>query len=103
MGLYAFFFIWAQLMIGSSMAPLRKIFWWSDTFHHTEGVFAILFALLHPFLLIAGIGLTSYLHRDFVDPSLVTFVWIGQIQLVLMLVTVATALSRWMASHSRAG
>ena len=103
-GLYAFFFIWAQLMIGSSMALLRKVYSWTDIFHHTEGVFALLFALLHPFLLLIGIGLTSYLRKDFVDPSLVIFVWIGQIQLVLMLLTVATALLRnvsWLRTRWR--
>jgi glycine/D-amino acid oxidase-like deaminating enzyme/nitrite reductase/ring-hydroxylating ferredoxin subunit len=91
-GLYAFLLVWFQFILGSNMRWLRKLFPGVETWHRTQGVFALLFAVVHPTMLIGGYGLESYLRDTFVDPSLVLYVWIGRIQLLLMFVTVGTAL-----------
>ncbi|MBI3626765.1 FAD-dependent oxidoreductase [Candidatus Uhrbacteria bacterium] len=107
LGLYAFFFIWAQIILGSNMAWLRKIFSKVLKFHMTEGVFAFLFAVLHPTLLLMATGLNGYLRFAYVDPRLKIFAIIGEIQLVLLFVTVGTAIfmkhpwlrTRWRKIH----
>jgi glycine/D-amino acid oxidase-like deaminating enzyme/nitrite reductase/ring-hydroxylating ferredoxin subunit/DMSO/TMAO reductase YedYZ heme-binding membrane subunit len=98
-GLYAFTLLWVQVMLGSSMVLFRKVFPWIEKFHHAEGVFVLLFALLHPSLLFLGYGPAGYLSYDFVIPEQKLFVYLGQVQLFLMILTVATALlrkSRWL-------
>lgn len=106
-GLYAFFFVWAQLMIGSNIAALRRRWRWIERFHRIEGVFALLFAVMHPLLLVFSIGIGAYLRKEFVHPSLAPYVLIGQIQLVLIILTAGTALlmkipwlkTRWHIIH----
>lgn len=101
-GLYAFFFVWAQVMLGSSMNPLRKVFQWVEKFHRAEGVFALLFALTHPTMLLIGVGPALYFSYKFVSPEMILFVWLGQFQLIAILVTVATALlmrTKWLRKH----
>lgn len=91
-GLYAFFFVWAQVMIGANMRWLRRVFGRIETFHRTEGVFVLLFALLHPLLLLIGVGPTAYFARTYVDRSLLPYIWLGYAQLGLICSTAGTAL-----------
>jgi len=94
-GLYAFTLLWVQFMLGSSLYPLRAVFPWIETFHRTEGVFVLLFALLHPTLVLLGVGsLAEYFKTDFVADALVPWVWVGEVQLTLLCITVATAILR---------
>lgn len=107
LGLYAFTLVWFQLMIGSSRSLLRQFFPGIITFHRRQGVFALLFALLHPLMLLLGIGPTAYFARTFVDPSLMLYVWIGYVQLALLILTAGTAMlmkqpwlqRRWKVIH----
>jgi glycine/D-amino acid oxidase-like deaminating enzyme/nitrite reductase/ring-hydroxylating ferredoxin subunit len=98
-GLYAFTLLWVQVMLGSSMVLFRKVYSWIEKFHHVEGVFVLLFALLHPSLLFLGYGPAGYFSYSFIIPEQKLFVYLGQVQLFLMMLTVATALlrkSRWL-------
>jgi nitrite reductase/ring-hydroxylating ferredoxin subunit len=91
-GLYAFTLVWLQFMLGSSMGPLKRVYPWIKTFHRWEGAFALLFALTHPLLLVLAVGIQHYVARDYVTPNLVPFIWIGYVQLFLIIVTAGTAL-----------
>ncbi len=94
LGLYAFFFVWAQIIIGSSLNPLRRVFPGIEKFHRIEGVVAFLFAVTHPTLLFLGVGLAAYLAYEFVAPEQKLFVLMAQAGLFLMFLTVGTALLR---------
>jgi len=85
-GLYAFTLVWAQLMIGSNMLPLEKVFPNILKFHVAQGIFVLLFALTHPSLL--------YLSGIDKGPYPVSFRAIGSLTLLLILITVTTALLR---------
>ncbi len=91
-GLYAFFLVWAQVMLGANMPHLRRAIPWIEKFHRAEGVFALLFALTHPILLATGLGLETYLKIGFVDPCYKIFVLLGDLQLFLIILTAGTAL-----------
>lgn len=91
-GLYAFFLVWAQIMLGANMPYLRRAIPWVEKFHRAEGVFALLFALTHPIFLATGLGLETYLKIGFVDPRYKIFVLLGDLQLFLIILTAATAL-----------
>lgn len=91
-GLYAFFFVWAQIILGSSMDLFRKLYPRIVTFHRGQGTFALLFALTHPTLLFIGVGPFAYFHHTFVDPSKVLFIWFGYFQVTLITLTAGTAL-----------
>jgi nitrite reductase/ring-hydroxylating ferredoxin subunit/DMSO/TMAO reductase YedYZ heme-binding membrane subunit len=107
LGLYAFTLIWAQIMIGSQMPRLRHLFPRIETFHRAQGVFALVFALAHPTFLITALGFSEYLKLGFVDPSNKAFVLLGDVQLLVLMTTVATALlmkmkwlqTRWHLIH----
>ena len=92
-GLYAFALVWAQVMLGSGMPLWRRVYPWIETFHRTQGVFVLLFAGLHPTLLLFAYGPT-YTQYNFVLPEQLLYVYIGQLQLLLIVVTVLTALLR---------
>lgn len=106
-GLYAFTLVWLQVMIGSNSRWLRSFFPNIIRFHRIEGVFALLFALTHPTLLIFGYGLDAYLKDAFVTPDRVLFVWFGRVALFFIAITAGTALlrkvrwlkTRWHAIH----
>lgn len=91
-GLYALLLVWTQVMLGSLMPLWQKIFPKIFVFHRAEGVFALLFATLHPLLLIGGIGLAPFMANDFVSPAQVKYVLLGKTVLMLVYLTVATAL-----------
>ncbi len=91
-GLYAFFFVWMQILIGTNMDLLRRIYRRIEMFHRAEGLFALLLAITHPSLILFGFGLSGYLSLGFVAPRMKIFALIGEVQLFLMLLTVSTAL-----------
>jgi DMSO/TMAO reductase YedYZ heme-binding membrane subunit len=93
-GLYAFTLVWLQVVIGSARSMLRKIFPGVITWHRRQGVFVLLFAILHPTLLFLGVGPAVYFSRTYVAPSLVPYIWLGYVQLFLIILTASTALLR---------
>lgn len=103
-GLYAFFLIWTQIMVGSNMGWLRRLFPGVLTWHRTEGLVAFVFAMIHPLLLVVGEGLDRYFSYSFVAPDKRIYVWLGYVQLILLTVAVLSALlrrQRWWARHWR--
>jgi ferredoxin-NADP reductase len=104
LGLYAYYLLWVQIIIGSQMWRLRSHIPWIEKFHRTQGVFVLLFALLHPLLILSGFGLHEYLNFKFVAPAGIPYVILGDIQLVLLVCTVVTAILRntkWLSNHWR--
>ena len=100
-GLLAFTFLWIQLMIGSLMPLLRKVYRRIERFHRIEGVFVLLFATLHPLWLTIGYGLETVIKRDYVSPEKKIYIYFAYTALSLMYLTVTTALlSRWQKLQS---
>ncbi len=100
-GLYAFTLLWIQLMLGSLMPWWRRMYPGIERWHRTQGVFVFLLALLHPSLLLIGIGLAPFATFRFVDQRMIPFVLLGETALLLMTVTVLTALLRKTARVKR--
>lgn len=106
-GLLAFSLLWVQLLVGTNRQYLRQVYPWMMRFHRWQGGFVLLFALLHPTLLLIGVGTAHYLARDFVAPNLVVWVWVGYLQLLLLVCTAGSALllrvpwlrTRWRTVH----
>lgn len=100
-GLYAFTLTWLQLLIGSSNPTFKKLWPNFFRFHRAQGLFTLLFALLHPLLLIVGFSFATYWNYEFVSPSLRPVIYLGQTALALLLLTVVCALLMkrpWMRS-----
>src|SRR3989338_1236904 len=106
-GLYAYFFIWMQVILGANMRIFVKKIPWVYRFHKAEGIFALLLALLHPTLLVSAIGLEKYFSYSYIAEDLKPFVVIAQIQVLFLLVTTLTAIfmrmpflqKRWRTIH----
>lgn len=95
-GLLAFSLVSMQVIIGPNIRVLRKIVPEIYAFHRFQGLFAFLFAILHPLLLLLGAGFVStFLTKDVVSPDLRGFILFGQAALLCMLVTVPTAFAAW--------
>lgn len=111
LGLLAFSLVWAQVIIGSAQSVLRKVFPNIIAWHRRQGVFVLLFALLHPTMRYIGLGfgVAAYFQHfnAGVAPSKILFLWFGYVQLFLMLITAGAALlrrapwlvRRWHAIH----
>lgn len=95
-GLYAFTFVWAQLLLGAGMGLWRRVFSWIEPFHRAQGAFVLLLALLHPTMIAYGYGLELYLSRDYVAAESLPYLYLGYFQLLLLFCTVGTAiLMKW--------
>lgn len=104
-GLFAFTFVWTQIILGATMPLMRRLFPSILHYHRLEGIFALLFAFIHPSLLLIGVGLPSYLQRNFVNPDLSGYIFFGYAGLLCLILTVVTALLArrpWFARHWRA-
>ncbi len=102
LGLCAITLLWAQLIIGSTMNPLRRLYPAVEKFHHAQGLFVLLFALVHPLLLIISLGIAGYLDLLTIPSSLRVFVWLGEFQLLLLIIAALTASLRkisWLTKH----
>ncbi len=93
-GLYAFTLVWVQFMLGSAMWLWRKVFPKIELFHRTQGIFTLLFALIHPTMIAYGYGLELYFSRNYVAPDLTVYLYFGYFQLIVMCCTVTAALLR---------
>lgn len=101
LGLYGFTLIWGQLILGPFMPLLRRLFGsLALTLHIIEGIFAIVFATLHPLLL----GLAYYVatkdliiwnsFANYLPASNQIYGYLGLIAWILLVCTVITALLR---------
>lgn len=100
-GLYGFTLIWGQIILGPFMPLLRRLFGpLALTLHIAEGIFAIVFATLHPILL----GLAYFLATkdlffwnalaNYLPGELYIYGLFGVAAWVLLICTVTTALLR---------
>jgi DMSO/TMAO reductase YedYZ heme-binding membrane subunit len=95
-GLYAFTFVWGQLMFGPFMTPLGKLYgrnWFY--FHRMEGIFALFLATLHPIIFYTAFyldtGSTDFVHGISHYTSSPAG-YLGPVAWTLLVTTVLTAL-----------
>lgn len=98
-GLIAFTLIWSQIMFGAFMKLLTNYFPNIFKFHIIQGITALLFAILHPSLRVISLPTQHMIDYfkfkiDFVDPTLVSFVYIGEAALLLLICGVFAGLLR---------
>lgn len=101
-GLIAYTLIWAQIIIGPHVASWAKLFPKIVRIHRLQGITAFAVATLHPLLILLANGLTSFLAKDYVSAERVPYVVLGQIQFLLLVITVLVALLRnrpWLTRH----
>lgn len=93
LGLTAFTLITIQIVLGAGMNLWERLygprFW---IFHRYEGIFALLLALSHPFVLGRSLSLQGSSISEFLGghPQ-INFILLGELGLFLLLVTVSTA------------
>lgn len=90
-GLLAFTLIWLQIMIGTFMRHLLRVFPGIFRFHRFEGILALTFSLLHPGLLFFSLG-WDYFKFEFITPEQRLFLVLGYLAVTILLTTVTTAL-----------
>lgn len=95
LGLYAFTFVTFQVLVATNLWWLRKLWPNVINFHRFQGSFALLFALLHPFFILAGFGLGSYFSYEFVSSEQKPWLVPAYIAITILLLTVGTALLAW--------
>lgn len=105
-GLYAFTFVFFQVVFGSSMRLLIRVYPAFLSFHRRHGLFTLLFALTHPVMRILGISLAAVLKNPAfgISHKMSFFYWLGYFQLFLLLLTVIAALLRsrpWLVKYWR--
>ncbi|MFA6042186.1 MAG: ferric reductase-like transmembrane domain-containing protein [Patescibacteria group bacterium] len=93
-GLYAFTLVWTQVLLGSMMSKWTKWVGLGFAQHRVVGPTVLLFALIHPVLLLVGVGWTDYLNRSYVEPTQQVFIYFGLTALLLVLLTALSALLR---------
>lgn len=101
-GLIAYTLIWGQIIIGPHVASWAKLFPKIVRIHRLQGITAFVVATLHPLLILVANGLTSFVAKDYVSADRVPYVVIGQIQFLLLVITVLVALLRnrpWLTRH----
>jgi sulfoxide reductase heme-binding subunit YedZ len=92
LGLYAFTVLWLQLLVGSSMAPLTRLFPNIRQIHKRHGIYALVFSVLHPLFLLIGVGLSDFVTFQYIAPEQLWFALLGYLQLILLATVVTTAL-----------
>lgn len=95
LGLYAFTFVTFQILITTNLRWLSRLWPSVIRYHRAQGIFALLFALLHPLFILVGFGLVSYLHYRFVAPAVHLWVLPAELALTILVLTVVTALLAW--------
>ena len=94
-GLYAFTFVTLQVLIATNLRWLTRLWPGVIRYHRAQGIFALLFALLHPLFILVGFGLASMLSNGFVRPGLARWTIPSYAALAILMFTVATALLAW--------
>lgn len=94
-GLYAFTFVTFQVLIATNLHWLKPVWPHIIHFHRFQGIFALLFACLHPLFILGGYGLSTYIHYRFVPAGKWPWLVPAYTALLIMLCTVTTALLAW--------
>lgn len=95
LGLIAFTLVTFQVLIGSNRWWLRELWPGIMSYHRMHGMFALLFAALHPLFILIGYGLITYLAFGYTSPDNKKFVLLGTMSLIIMFATTITALMAW--------
>lgn len=96
LGMYAFTFVTMQVIIANNLRWLKKIWHKILTFHRAEGIFALMFALLHPGFILLGFGINNYLHFNYLsNSSLKPWLIPSYTALFILICTVTTAFLAW--------
>jgi DMSO/TMAO reductase YedYZ heme-binding membrane subunit len=96
-GLYAFTFVTAQVLIATNLYSLTKLWPGTIRYHRAQGIFALLFAVLHPLFILIGFGAATFFsYSGYLRPG-VSAGWIvpAIIALAILLLTVSTAVLAW--------
>lgn len=96
-GLLAFTLVWSQIMLGSFMRPLEKLYPKIFVFHVAQGLLTLGFAATHWVLLSSSFlpdRLADYLGYAFVAPELKVYAIFGQSALLLLILGVTAGLLR---------
>ncbi len=93
-GLYAFTLIWLQIMIGSNMRFLIRIWPKALLFHQFEGMVAFLFVLTHVSLIIITYTFEQYLGARFLPKNLQIYGILGSFAFYFIILSTTAALFR---------
>ncbi len=94
-GLYAFTFVTIQVLITTNLRWLSQLWPGVIRFHRVEGLFALLFAVLHPVFILVGFGSAAFFAHRFVRPGLARWLIPSSTALAILLFTVVTAMLAW--------
>jgi DMSO/TMAO reductase YedYZ heme-binding membrane subunit len=94
-GLYAFTFVTAQVLITTNLRWLRRLWPGIIRYHRAQGIFALVFAITHPLFILVGYGTAVMLSHGFVRPGLARWLIPSYTALIILLFTVSTALLAW--------
>jgi DMSO/TMAO reductase YedYZ heme-binding membrane subunit len=95
LGLYAFTFVTAQVLITTNLWWLRQLWPGIIRYHRAQGIFALAFAITHPLFILIGYGTAVMLSNGFVQPDLARWLIPSYTALIVLLGTVSTALLAW--------
>ena len=95
LGLYAFTFVSLQVLLATNLYWLRRYWPHAIKLHRFQGMFALLFAVLHPTFILLGYGIINYLHFRYVAPNLRWWLLPAYTALTVLLGTTLTALLAW--------
>jgi DMSO/TMAO reductase YedYZ heme-binding membrane subunit len=94
-GLIAFTLVTFQVLIATNLRWLTRVWPQIIVFHRAQGTFALLFAFLHPFFILAGYGVSNYIHYRFVAPGNRIYLIPAYMVLTILILTVTTAHIAW--------
>jgi DMSO/TMAO reductase YedYZ heme-binding membrane subunit len=96
-GLYAFTFVTVQVLIATNLYWLTRLWPGIIRYHRAQGIFALLFAVLHPLFILIGFGAAKFFSYSGYVRSGASASWIipAVIALAILLLTVSTALLAW--------
>ena len=84
--------LWVQFIIGANTRLLIRIFPRIIQYHRRQGLFAFLFAFIHPLLIAIAFGADQLISYKFLPPPLRPYAFLGTLALTLLILTAGTAL-----------
>ena len=95
-GLYAFTFVTAQVLLATNLYWLTKLWPGILRYHRAQGIFALLFAILHPLFILIGFSVaTFFTYHGYLRPGVAGWIIPAAVALAILLLTVSTALLAW--------
>jgi DMSO/TMAO reductase YedYZ heme-binding membrane subunit len=95
-GLYAFTFVTAQVLIATNLYWLTKLWPGIIRYHRAQGIFALLFAILHPLFILIGFGTATFFsYSGYLRSGVADWMIPAVVALTTLLLTVSTAALAW--------